>query len=147
MTRAFRFHELGEPEVLKLEDIDLGEPRPGEVLVADGDIELNAGRARVSLTVLNTGDRPVQVASHYHFFEANKALDFDREAAFGMRLDVMAGAAVRFEPGESKAVTLVAIGGDGDLSGLNDLTRGDISDEAVKRTALERARGAGYRGA
>ncbi len=122
-------------------------PRPGEVLVADGDIELNAGRARVSLTVLNTGDRPVQVASHYHFFEANKALDFDREAAFGMRLDVMAGAAVRFEPGESKAVTLVAIGGDGDLSGLNDLTRGDISDEAVKRTALERARGAGYRGA
>ena len=122
-------------------------PRPGEVLVADGDIELNAGRARVSLTVLNTGDRPVQVASHYHFFEANKALDFDREAAFGMRLDVMAGAAVRFEPGESKAVTLVAIGGDGSLSGLNDLTRGDINDEGVKRAALERARAAGYRGA
>jgi urease subunit gamma/beta len=119
----------------------------GEVVTPDGDIELNAGRRRLTLKATNSGDRPVQVGSHFHFFEANKALDFDREAAFGMRLDVMAGAAVRFEPGESKAVTLVAIGGDGDLSGLNDLTRGDISDEAVKRTALERARGAGYRGA
>src|SRR5690606_14586071 len=85
-------------------------PRPGEVLPADGDIELNEGRVRRTIRVLNTGDRPVQVASHFHFFEANRELHFDRAASFGMRLDVMAGAVARFEPGESKEVTLVAIG-------------------------------------
>ncbi len=121
--------------------------RPGEVLTADGDIELNAGRERVTLTVLNTGDRPVQVASHYHFFEANKALQFDRAAAFGKRLDVLAGAAARFEPGESKDVTLVAIGGTGEITGLNNLTEGQISDPAVKQVALARAKARDYRGA
>ena len=121
--------------------------RPGEVLTAEGDIELNAGRERVTLTVLNTGDRPVQVASHFHFFEANKALEFDRAASFGMRLDVLAGGAARFEPGESKNVTLVAIGGSGEITGLNNLTEGQIADPAVKQVALARAKARDYRGA
>ena len=121
-------------------------PRPGEVLTADGSIELNAGRERVRIAVLNTGDRPVQVASHFHFFEANKALRFDRATAFGKRLDVMAGAVARFEPGESKDVTLVAIGGTGDISGLNGLTEGRIDDPAVRVAALARAKAQGYLG-
>ena len=84
---------------------------PGEVLVADGDITINADRERTRVAVANTGDRPVQVGSHYHFAEANPALDFDREAARGMRLDVPAGTAVRFEPGQTREVTLVAYAG------------------------------------
>lgn len=84
---------------------------PGEVLVAGGDIELNAGRPTVTLKVANTGDRPIQVGSHYHFFETNGALDFDREAARGMRLDIAAGTAVRFEPGQARDVTLVPLDG------------------------------------
>jgi len=87
-----------------------GEIVPGESLVAPGDIELNAGRPRRSIDVTNRGDRPIQVGSHYPFWETNRALDFDRVAAAGMRLDIPAGTAVRFEPGESKTVTLVSIG-------------------------------------
>ena len=122
-------------------------PRPGEVITAEGDIELNAGRRKASMTVLNTGDRPIQVGSHMHFFEANKALDFDRAAAFGMRLDVPAGASARFEPGESKKVTLVAIGGTGAVSGFNGLTEGSVRSEATRARAIERARAAGFKGA
>jgi urease subunit beta len=84
---------------------------PGELLPAAGDIELNAGRATVTLTVANTGDRPIQVGSHYHFFETNPALKFDRKKARGMRLDIAAGTAVRFEPGQSREVRLVALAG------------------------------------
>src|SRR5436305_7835180 len=84
---------------------------PGELFPADGDIELNAGRPTVTLTVANTGDRPIQVGSHYHFFETNPALNFDRAKARGMRLDIAAGTAVRFEPGQSREVTLVALAG------------------------------------
>ena len=84
---------------------------PGEYLIADGEIELNAGRKTVTLTVSNTGDRPIQVGSHYHFFETNPALKFDRKKARGMRLDIAAGTAVRFEPGQSREVTLVALAG------------------------------------
>lgn len=84
---------------------------PGEVLTEDGDIELNAGRVTVTLTVANTGDRPIQVGSHYHFHETNEALRFDREAARGFRLDIPAGTAVRFEPGIEREVTLVPFGG------------------------------------
>ena len=84
---------------------------PGEMLIKDGDIELNAGRKTVTVTVTNTGDRPVQVGSHYHFFETNPALKFDRKTARGMRLDITAGTAVRFEPGQSRDVTLVALAG------------------------------------
>src|SRR3974390_2660232 len=84
---------------------------PGEIITRPGEIELNAGRKTVTLTVANTGDRPIQVGSHYHFFEASPALKFDRKKARGMRLDIAAGTAVRFEPGQSREVTLVALSG------------------------------------
>ena len=127
--------------------VDAAAPRAGEIIAADGTIELNAGRRRATLKVTNTGDRPVQVGSHFHFFEANAALEFDRAAAFGMRLDVPAGASARFEPGEAKAVTLVELGGDGVVSGLNNLTNGLVSSDAVKAAALARARSRGFKGA
>lgn len=84
---------------------------PGEMFIQDGEIELNAGRKTVTLTVSNSGDRPIQVGSHYHFFETNPALKFERKKARGMRLDIAAGTAVRFEPGQSREVTLVALAG------------------------------------
>jgi urease subunit beta len=84
---------------------------PGEMFIKDGDIELNVGRKTVTLTVTNTGDRPIQVGSHYHFFETNPALKFERKKARGMRLDIAAGTAVRFEPGQTRDVTLVALAG------------------------------------
>ena len=121
--------------------------RPGEIITPDGEIEINAGRARASLRVTNTGDRPVQVGSHFHFFEVNKALDFDRAAAFGMRLDSPAGTAVRFEPGESREVDLVAVGGSGEVTGFNALTDGSVHSAEVREQALERARSLGFKGA
>jgi urease subunit gamma/beta len=120
---------------------------PGAVLAADGEIELSAGRPRTTLAVVNTGDRPVQIGSHYHFFEVNKALEFDRAASFGMRLDIPAGTAVRFEPGQHKEVVLVGFGGRRELSGLNGLTEGQAGDPAVREAALRRAREAGFKGA
>ncbi|MBZ8134029.1 urease subunit beta [Afifella sp. IM 167] len=99
---------------------------PGEVLTAEGDITLNAGAATVTLTVANTGDRPVQVGSHYHFFETNEALSFERDKARGMRLDIAAGTAVRFEPGQSREVTLVAYGGDRKVYGFNQKIMGAL---------------------
>ncbi|GGC46904.1 urease subunit gamma [Chelatococcus reniformis] len=122
-------------------------PTPGEIIPADGDIELNAGRRPAAAIVINTGDRPVQVGSHFHFFEANKALDFDRATAFGMRLDIPAGTAVRFEPGQSKEVKLVAFGGRREVSGLNALTEGTTAGDAAAQGALARARAAGFKGA
>ncbi len=92
---------------------------PGEVIPAAGEIELNAGRRQVTLAVANTGDRPVQVGSHYHFFETNEALDFDRDAARGHRLDIPAGSAIRFEPGQSREVTLVPLAGKRRVYGFN----------------------------
>ncbi len=117
---------------------------PGELLPADEPIEINAGRETTAITVENTGDRPVQVGSHFHFFEVNPALDFDREAAYGMRLDIPAGTAVRFEPGREQDVDLVAYGGDRILRGMGGLVDGDLDDEAVREAALERARERGY---
>lgn len=117
---------------------------PGELLPADEPIEINAGRETTAITVENTGDRPVQVGSHFHFFEVNPALDFDREAAYGMRLDIPAGTAVRFEPGREQDVDLVAYGGDRVLRGMGGLVDGDLDDEAVREAALERARERGY---
>ncbi|MEL0025118.1 MAG: urease subunit beta [Alphaproteobacteria bacterium] len=99
---------------------------PGEFIVADGDIALNADATAVTLTVANTGDRPVQVGSHYHFAEANVALDFDRDKARGMRLDIAAGTAVRFEPGQKRDVTLVAIGGNRRIFGFNQKIMGAL---------------------
>ena len=120
---------------------------PGELFVDDGDIEINAARQTVTLKVTNTGDRPVQIGSHYHFFETNKALDFQRAEAYGMHLDIPAGTAVRFEPGEAKEVTLVEFGGTGELYGLNGLTNGSRHSEARKADALRRAREQGFKGA
>ena len=99
---------------------------PGELFVADGDIELNVGRPTLGLTVTNTGDRPIQVGSHYHFAETNAALAFDRAAARGMRLDIAAGTAVRFEPGQSRTVTLVALDGDREVYGFNGAVMGAL---------------------
>lgn len=99
---------------------------PGEIIAAPGDIELNAGQPTVTLTVANTGDRPVQVGSHYHFYETNGALDFDREKARGMRLDIASGTAVRFEPGQSRDVTLVPLLGARKVYGFNQKVMGDL---------------------
>ena len=121
--------------------------RPGEIIPAEGEIEINAGRPTATVAVTNTGDRPVQIGSHYHFFEVNRHLDFDRATAFGMRLDIPAGTAVRFAPGETKDVTLVEFGGSGEMVGLNDLTQGSRRSERVKQEALARARARGFKGA
>ncbi len=126
-------------------DVDTVEP--GGLVTEEGDVELNAGRRKLTMRVVNTGDRPVQIGSHYHFFEVNRALDFDREAAFGMRLDIAAGTAVRFEPGQEKEVTLTTFGGTRELSGLNALSDGKADDPKVKAAALAKARAAGFRGA
>jgi urease subunit gamma/beta len=120
---------------------------PGELDVEEGEIEINAGRRTATLKVTNTGDRPVQIGSHYHFFETNKALDFDRAAAYGLRLDIPAGTAVRFEPGEAKEVTLTEFGGTQELYGLNGLTNGSANSEEDKTQALRRARERGFKGA
>lgn len=117
---------------------------PGEVVLGEGDIVAFHGRPTVELTIANLGDRPIQVGSHCHFFEANRALRFDREKAFGFRLRVPAGTAVRFEPGEEKRVTLVAIGGNRVVYGINGLTNGRLDDPEVKTLALARAAERGF---
>ena len=99
---------------------------PGELFIKDGEIALNAGRKTVTLTVSNTGDRPIQVGSHYHFFETNPALEFDRKKARGMRLDIAAGTAVRFEPGQSREVSLVPFGGARRVHGFRQAIMGDL---------------------
>ncbi len=99
---------------------------PGELLPAAGDIEINAGRPTVTLTVANTGDRPIQVGSHYHFYETNSALAFDREQARGYRLDIPAGTATRFEPGQSREVRLVAYAGARRIVGFNGKINGPL---------------------
>ena len=119
---------------------------PGELMPAEGEIEINKRRSKHTLRVVNTGDRPVQVGSHYHFFETNRALDFDREASYGTHLDVPAGTAVRFEPGEDKEVTLTQFGGTRELFGLNGLTNGSADSEIQKSAALQRARSKQFKG-
>ena len=99
---------------------------PGEIIAADGDIELNAGQPALILHVANTGDRPIQVGSHYHFFETNPALEFDREAARGMRLDIAAGTAVRFEPGQAREVHLAPLGGARRVYGFRQAVMGGL---------------------
>src|SRR5215470_14930767 len=99
---------------------------PGEIIPAAGNIEINAGRPAVTLTVANTGDRPIQVGSHFHFYETNTALAFDREQARGYRLDIAAGTAMRFEPGQSREVRLVAYGGERRVVGFNGRINGKL---------------------
>jgi urease beta subunit len=117
---------------------------PGAIIPAAGFLTLNAGRPTVTIRVVNTGDRPVQVGSHYHFFEANRALQFDRAAALGFRLDIPAGTAVRFEPGEEKEVSLTAFGGQQRVLGLNGLTEGVLTDQRVRSQAIQRATSRGF---
>ena len=115
------------------------EPVPGATEILEGEIELNAGRATVEVAVTNLGDRPIQVGSHYHFIETNASLQFDRGAAYGMRLNIPAGTAVRFEPGETKTVKLVEIAGKKVIRGGNNLASGKVS-AAGRKAALKRVK-------
>ena len=110
---------------------------PGEYFLLDEAVEINRGRRTARLEVTNRGDRPVQVGSHCHFFEVNRWLAFDRAAAYGMRLNIAAGTAVRFEPGDTREVELVAIGGTREVVGLNQLVEGPLDEEQVKVAALK----------
>ena len=120
--------------------------RPGEYLLHldGGPIEANAGRRAVRVLVKNAGDRPVQVGSHFHFFETNASLQFDRTAAYGMRPNIASGTAVRFEPGEEKEVELTDFGGRRIVHGFSGLVDGEIDDDGVRANAMERARKAGF---
>jgi urease subunit beta len=109
---------------------------PGELLPAEGDIELNAGLPTLTLTVANGGDRPIQVGSHFHFFEVNSALQFDRAAAKGMRLDIPAGTAVRFEPGDEREVTLIPFAGRRQVYGFNALVNGPLDPAPAETESL-----------
>src|ERR1700680_3790137 len=111
---------------------------PGEYKLAEGDVIANEGRREIEMEIANTGDRPIQVGSHFHFFEVNRALRFDREAAYGFRLDIPAGTSVRFEPGEERSVQLVALGGRRIVRGLNGLVQGALDDPTTREQAMQR---------
>ena len=115
----------------------------GEIIPMDREIVLNEGKPSLTLTVANTGDRPVQVGSHFHFFEVNRCLSFDREKAYGYHLDIPSGTSVRFEPGEEKEVQLTAMGGTKRIFGLNDLTRAQAT-ETTKAAAVEKEKQKGF---
>lgn len=119
---------------------------PGEMIFDDGNLIINEGKDTAEINVTNTADRPVQVGSHFHFFEVNKELEFNRLMAYGMRLDIPSGTAVRFEPGETKRVRLVEIGGNRVGYGLNDLVSGKIDDDDIKKAALKKAAELGFKG-
>jgi len=119
---------------------------PGEWLLCEEPIEINAGRRRLCLSVRNTGDRPIQVGSHFHFFEANRALDFDRPATLGMRLDVPSGQSIRFEAGDERDVELVEFGGSRRVIGFNHLLDGATSARRTVREAMVRAAKGGFAG-
>jgi urease subunit beta len=120
---------------------------PGELLTTNESVPINVDRETAAISVENTGDRPVQIGSHYHFFETNPALAFDREAAYGMRLGIPAGTAIRFEPGVGQDIELVAIGGNRIVRGMAGLVDGELDDPEIREQALERAVEQGYKGA
>jgi urease subunit beta len=111
---------------------------PGEYILGKGKIKCNVGRNTVKVAVVNTGDRPVQVGSHFHFFEVNRQMEFDREKSFGMRLNIAAGTAVRFEPGEEKEIELVEFGGKRSIHGFNSLANGSVVNEEIKKEAVQK---------
>ena len=119
---------------------------PGEYLLADDDLELNEGSEDIELDVVNTADRPIQIGSHFHFFEVNKYLKFDRKAAYGKRLDIAAGTAVRFEPGETHRVRLIDIGGTREIHGFSALVEGKLDDPEVREAAFKKAHELGFLG-
>jgi urease subunit gamma/beta len=131
---------VGSPQQAEEEEM------PGCYRLAQEGIEINVGRATAQVVVRNMGDRPIQIGSHFHFFEVNPELDFDRIAAFGFRLDIPAGTTIRFEPGDERTVDLVAFGGERRVEGLNGLTDGDLDDPEVKRRAVARAAAEGFKG-
>jgi urease beta subunit len=112
---------------------------PGEYFLAEDDIECNAGRSTATVQVVNTGDRPVQVGSHFHFFEVNRQLEFERQKAFGKRLNIAAGTAVRFEPGEEKEVVLVSFGGNQIIAGFNNLVDGEVNMPGAAEKAMDKS--------
>jgi len=118
---------------------------PGEYILSSAPIIINEGRPTVKIIAINTGDRPVQVGSHFHFFEVNKQMNFDREKAFGMRLDIAAGTAVRFEPGEEKEVQLVSFGGNQKVKGFNNLVNSYIGDNSSKEQAMKNLAAADFK--
>ena len=118
-----------------------------EYIVGDDPIEINVGRDTLEISVRNTGDRPIQVGSHFHFFEVNKALDFNRRKSFGMRLNIPSGTSIRFEPGDEKMIKLVQLGGKRVVMGLNGLVNGSTSAKGALETALKKARELGFKGA
>ncbi len=120
---------------------------PGEIISRNESITLNAGRPVTRIEVRNTGSRAVQIGSHFHFFEVNRCLEFDRAAAFGKRLDLPSGSAVRLEPGEVRTVDLVPVAGRRIILGFNDLTRGCVDDESVRAAAIAAAAEGGFKGA
>jgi urease beta subunit len=117
---------------------------PGEYFLDGAEIVLNAGRPTISISVSNTGDRPVQVGSHFHFFEVNRALVFDRVATYGMRLDIPSSTAIRFEPGDRKTVTLVPLSGQRRAYGASGLVMGALDDPAIRQQSIERLHQAGF---
>jgi len=142
LTLALHGSFLPVPDVSVFKPV-ADEPVPGSTEIKDGEIELNVGRATVEIPVTNLGDRPIQVGSHYHFIETNASLKFDRGAAYGKRLDIPAGTAVRFEPGETKTVMLVEIAGKKVIRGGNNLASGKVS-EVGRKTALNRVKKRGF---
>ena len=127
------------------EGVTVGSGEVGRLVFAQGDIEINAGRRTVEIIVRNTGDRPIQVGSHFHFMEVNRYLAFDRREAFGMHLDIPSGTAVRFEPGEEKRVTLTEYAGMKVAYGFNSLTNGSLRSEPVRAKALQNAEAGGFK--
>ena len=131
--------------IVPSEAFDVGEPEKcGLIEFADNDIEINVGRLTIELVMVNTGDRPVQIGAHYHIAECNRAMAFDREAAFGMRLDIPSGTAVRFEPGQSRKVQLTGYAGREVAYGMNNMTNGTVRSDIIREQTMQRLRANGY---
>jgi urease subunit gamma/beta len=131
--------------VIPKEAFDVGEPGTcGKIEFAKGDIEINAGRPSKKIVLINTGDRPIQIGAHYHLAECNRAMALDREAAFGMRLDVPSGSAVRFEPGQSRKVQITGYVGRQVAYGMNSMTNGSMRSDIIKQQTMRRLRAEGF---
>ena len=131
--------------IVPSEAFDVGEPeKVGAIDFADDEIEINVGRPTIELVMVNTGDRPIQIGAHYHIAECNKAMAFDREAAFGMRLDIPSGTAVRFEPGQSRKVQLTGYAGRQVAYGMNNMTNGTLRSEIIKDLTIQKLKAHGY---
>ena len=131
--------------VVPREAFDVGEPsKCGQIEFGAGDIEINAGRPTKEITMINTGDRPIQIGSHFHLAECNRAMAFDREAAFGMRLDIPSGTAVRFEPGQSQKVKITSYVGRQVVLGMNNMTNGSVRSDIIKKRTMQKLHAEGY---